>query len=97
MLPGLRAMAVVVVAACEGGCRCAACTGLPLPLALPGACSSSNCVALVLDPPAQGLRERNWTSKYYKPDAEKWSLQFFQARPASCHALPAAVCLKDLV
>ncbi|KAL4448900.1 hypothetical protein ABPG77_007617 [Micractinium sp. CCAP 211/92] len=26
----------------------------------------------------QGLRERNWTSKYYKPDAEKWSLQFFQ-------------------
>jgi hypothetical protein len=28
----------------------------------------------------QGLRERNWTTKYYNPAAEKWSLQFFQDR-----------------
>ncbi|KAI7845492.1 hypothetical protein COHA_001038 [Chlorella ohadii] len=26
----------------------------------------------------QGLRERNWTSKYYNPAAEKWQLQFFE-------------------
>ena len=26
----------------------------------------------------QGLRKRNWTSKYYDPDAEPWSLQFFR-------------------
>jgi hypothetical protein len=28
----------------------------------------------------QGLRERNWTTKYYNQAAEKWSLQFFQDR-----------------
>lgn len=26
----------------------------------------------------QGLRERNWTSKHYDPDAEPWSLAFFR-------------------
>ena len=26
----------------------------------------------------QGLRERNWTSKYYDPDADPWSVQFFR-------------------
>ena len=30
----------------------------------------------------QGLRERNWTSKYYNPAAEKWQLQFFEDRCA---------------
>jgi cell division protease FtsH len=26
----------------------------------------------------QGLRERNWTNKYYDPDAPAWQLQFFR-------------------
>ena len=30
----------------------------------------------------QGLRERNWTSRYYNPDAEPWTLQFFTDRRA---------------
>lgn len=40
--------------------------------------------------PLQGLRERNWTSTHYRPDAEKWSLQFFQARKAGSCAAPRA-------
>ena len=27
---------------------------------------------------AQGLRERNWTSEYYKPDSPPWSIQFYE-------------------
>ncbi len=26
----------------------------------------------------QGLRERNWTSEHYKPDAPLWRIQFFE-------------------
>lgn len=26
----------------------------------------------------KGLRERNWTSEYYNPDADPWKLQFFE-------------------
>ena len=26
----------------------------------------------------QGLRERNWTSKHYDPDAQPWQIQFFR-------------------
>ncbi|CAG9464039.1 unnamed protein product [Pedinophyceae sp. YPF-701] len=26
----------------------------------------------------KGLKERNWTSKYYKPDAQPWELEFFE-------------------
>lgn len=25
-----------------------------------------------------GIRERNWTSEYYNPDAERWELEFFE-------------------
>ena len=47
----------------------------------------------------QGLRERNWTSKYYDPAAEKWGLQFFQDRWAAAAAAAAAVaaCLPPLM
>ena len=36
-----------------------------------------------------GLRERNWTSTFYNPDAEPWALEFFQdsgrfLRPSFC-------------
>lgn len=40
----------------------------------------------------QGLRERNWTSKYYNPQAEKWSLQFFEDRCVVPPALVTGVC-----
>jgi hypothetical protein len=40
----------------------------------------------------QGLRERNWTSKWYNPAAEKWDLKFFEDRWGGA----AAVCCVPL-
>lgn len=41
----------------------------------------------------QGLRERNWTSKYYNPAAEKWRLQFFEDRCAALGTRGGCQCI----
>lgn len=64
----------------KSSATCACLPQLLVALLLPGSRVAGRAVCCCV----QGLRERNWTTQWYDPAAEKWELKFFEDRCSCC-------------